>query len=418
MSDIFLVRQPIFDRSDAAVGYELRFRPPEDGGDPFARSYLSGSFEFLRSGLPAYVQATPQQLRDGIFETPEAASLVVLLPPLLTLAPEPSLIEAVERLSKRGVAVVLDEFELPSTAGAPILSLLAHSRAVRIDLRTQDPARLGPLVAALKRQGKRAIADHVLDAKLYKACLALGFEGFQGPHFSRPEPLPSAELPTSTATALRLLALARDPNTPERELERVISADPAITFQLLRIVNSAALGGRGITSIQHALRLVGRNHIVRWLALASATATTGKRGTDDELVRQAVQRARFCELLSTPETGLDKGAMFLIGLFSLLDAVFRMPMTEVLDRLQLADDVREALIDRSGPFAVVLRVMESYELGLWEAAADAAHEARFDADALPAVYAEAVQWAAEQVPGKNRIREDEKSEKYEGGRRR
>jgi len=403
MSDIFLVRQPIFDRSDAAVGYELRFRPPEDGGDPFARSYLSGSFEFLRSGLPAYVQAAPQQLRDGIFETPEASALVVLLSPGLTAAPEPDLVASVERLSKRGVTVVLDEFELPTEAGAPILSLLAHSRAVRIDLRTQDPVRLGPLVAALKRQGKRAIADHVLDAKLYKACLALGFEGFQGPHFSRPEPLPSSELPTSTATALRLLTLARDPNTPERELERVISADPAITFQLLRIVNSAALGGRGITSIQHALRLVGRNHIVRWLALATATATAGKRGTDDELIRQAVQRARFCELLATPETRLDKGALFLIGLFSLLDAVFRMPMAEVLDRLNLADDVREALLDRTGPFAVALRVTEAYELGLWESAAEAAREASFDPAALPAVYADAVQWAAEQVPGKQQL---------------
>ncbi|MEO7964740.1 MAG: HDOD domain-containing protein, partial [Gemmatimonadaceae bacterium] len=280
MSDIFLVRQPIFDRSDAAVGYELRYRPTDDGGDPFARSYLSGSFEFLRSGLPAYVQADANQLREGIFDTLEPGSLVVLLPPTLTTAPEEDVIAAVERLSKRGINVVLDDFELPSVAGAPILSLLPHVHSVRIDLRTQDPAKLGPLVAALKRQGKKAIADHVLDLKLYQACLSLGFDGFQGPHFSRPEPLPSAELPTSTATALRLMSLARDPNTPERELERVISADPAITFQLLRIVNSAALGGRGITSIQHALRLVGRNNVVRWLALASATATSGKRGTD------------------------------------------------------------------------------------------------------------------------------------------
>ncbi len=403
MSDIFLVRQPIFDRSDSAVGYELRYRPTEDGGDPFARSYLSGSFEFLRSGLPAYVQADAVQLRDGIFDTPEAGSLAVLLPPALTSEPEPEIVSAVERLSKRGVNVILDEFELPSALGAPILTLLPHVRSVRIDLRTQDPAKLGPLVAALKRQGKKAFADHVLDLKLYKACLSLGFEGFQGPHFSRPEPLPSAELPTSTATALRLLSLARDPNTQERELERVISADPAITFQLLRIVNSAALGGRGITSIQHALRLVGRNNVVRWLALASATATTGKRGTDDELVRQAVQRARFCELLSTRETRLDRGSMFLVGLFSLLDAVFRMPMGEVLDRVQLADDVRAALLDRTGALASPLRVCEAYELGLWESAAEAAQEMRFDPASLPSVYSEAVAWATEQVPGKRAL---------------
>ena len=396
MSDIFLVRQPVFDRSDSAVGYELRFRDPEDGGDPFARSYLSGSFEFLRAGLPAYVRASRQQLVERIFEAPDPRSLVVLLPP--DLPAEAPLIEAVADLAKRGVTIVLDEFELPRTPGAPILTFLAHAKAVRVDLRCQNPATLGPLVAALKRQGKRAIADHVLDAKLYKACLTLGFEGFQGPHFSRPEPLPSAELPGSTAAALRLLSLARDPNTPERELEAVISSDPGITYQLLRIVNSAALGGRGITSIGHALRLVGRNNVVRWLALASATARTGKRGTDDELVRQAVQRARFCELMATPQTRFDKGTLFLIGLFSVLDAVFRMPMNEVLERVSLADDVRAALLDRTGPLAGPLTVVESYELGLWESAAEAAELIKFDPAALPGIYRESVQWAGEQMP--------------------
>lgn len=397
MSDIFLVRQPIFDRCDSAVGYELRFRDPDDGGDPFARSYLSGSFEFLRAGLPAYVRASLRQLRDRIFDAPDPRSLVVLLPP--DLPADDDVVASVADLAKRGVTVVLDEFELPREPGAPILSFLSVAQAVRIDLRCQDPTALGPMVSALKRQGKRAIADHVLDAKLYRACAALGFEGFQGPHFSRPEPLPSAELPGSTAAALRLLSLARDPNTPERELEQVISSDPGITFQLLRIVNSAALGGRGITSIGHALRLVGRNNVVRWLAMASATARTGKRGTDDELVRQAVQRARFCEMMATPQSRFDKGTMFLIGLFSLLDAVFRMPMSEVLDRVSLADDVRAALLDRAGPLADPLLVVESYELGLWESAAEAAQRMHCDPGALPGLYQEAVHWAAEQMPG-------------------
>lgn len=398
MSDIFLVRQPVFDRADSAVGYELRFREPEDGGgDPFARSYLSGSFEFLRAGLPAYVRATRDQLLERIFDAPDPKSLVVLLPP--DLPAEPELVSAVSDLAQRGVAIVLDEFELPKAPGAPILSYLAHASAVRVDLRCHHPSTLGPLVSALKRQKKYAIADHILDLKLYKACVALGFEGFQGPHFSRPEPLPSAELPGSTAAALRLLALARDPDTPERELEAVISSDPGITFQLLRIVNSASLGGRGITSIGHALRMVGRDNVVRWLALASATAHTGARGTDDELVRQAVQRAHFCELMA-PSTKFDKGTMFLIGLFSLLDAVFRIPMHEVLDRVKLDDDVRVALLDREGPLAGPLLVVEAYELGLWESAGEAATNINFDPEQLPTVYQEAVQRATEHIPGK------------------
>lgn len=398
MSDIFLVRTPVFDRTDTAVGYELRFREDTEEGDPFARSYMSGSFEFLRAGLPAWVRCSRKQLIEGIFDTPDAGSLVLMVPP--EVGADEEIVSAIGKLAARGVKIVLDEFELPKTLGAPVLKLLHHATMVRIDLRCQKPEDLGPLVAALKRQGKKAVADHVLDAKLHKACHALGFEVFQGPHFSRPEPLPAAEIPTSTAAALRLLSLARDANTPERELERVISADPGITYQLLRIVNSAALGGRGITSIPHALRLVGRNNVVRWLALASATARTGKRGVDDELIRQTIQRARFCEAMALPRSGLDKGTLFLLGLFSLLDAVFRMPMSEVVERVNLADEVKNALVDRTGPYADPLMVVESYELGLWEAAGETAEKIGLSKEKLPAIYAEAIQWATEQMPSK------------------
>ncbi|MEO6444602.1 MAG: HDOD domain-containing protein [Gemmatimonadaceae bacterium] len=400
MSEIYIVRQPIFDRTDHAVGYELRFRDSDDGSDPFARSYLSGSFEFLRAGLPAYVRANRQRLVDRVFDVPEAGSIVVLLPP--DLDPEPEVLASIADLRKRGVSVVLDEFEVPKVAGAPILSLLGLASAVRVDLRCQDPASLGPLVAALKRQNKNAIADHVLDAKLYSACAALGFVGFQGPHFSRPEPLPAAELPGSTVAALRLLSLARDPNTTDGQLERVISSDPGITYQMLRIVNSASIGGRGITSIGHALRLVGRTNVVRWLALAAATARTGERGTEDELVRQAVQRGRFCEQMAGRETGLDQGSMFLIGLFSLLDAVFRMPMSEVLERVSLDDEVSQALLNREGRYADPLLVVESYELGLWESAGEAAERMKFDPANLPALYNDAVQWTSEQMPSRQK----------------
>jgi EAL and modified HD-GYP domain-containing signal transduction protein len=298
----------------------------------------------------------------------------------------------------------LDEFMLPRGAGSPILSLLAQATIVRLDLRAYETKVLSSLVAALKRQGKLAIADHVLDADMHRECLSMGFEAFQGPYFSRPEPLPQAEIPTSTATAIRLLALSRDTSTSERELERVVSADPGITFQLLRIVNSAAIGGRGITSIQHALRLVGRNNLVRWLALASYTARTGKSGVDDELIRQAVARAHLSEALAGFGAGRDRGTAFLVGLFSLLDAVFRMPLPEVLQRVNLAEEVRSALLERQGIYASVLQVIESYELGLWESAVEQAAQLNVPEGRLPALFAESLQWAQEQIPmGKPRL---------------
>jgi EAL and modified HD-GYP domain-containing signal transduction protein len=401
MSDICLARQPVFDRKESAIGYDLRFRDPGDGSDAFARSYLSGSFDIFRSGLPAYIRVTRQQLLDRVVNAPDPRSLVVLLPP--DLMPEQPILDALTELTASGVTVGLDEFKLPKGAGSPILSLLAHAKIVRLDLRAYEPGVLSALVTALKRQGKHTIADHVLDSKMHKECVAMGFDGFQGVCFSRPDPLPHADLPASTATAIRLLALSRDVNTSERELEQVVSGDPGITFQLLRIVNSAAVGGSGITSIQHALRLVGRNNLARWLALASYTARTGKSGVDDELIRQAVQRAHLSEALAGFGAGRDRGTAFLVGLFSLLDAVFRMPLQEVLDRVNLADEVKAALLQREGIYADILQVIESYELGLWESATEQATGLGVSTEQIPELFAEALRWSEEQIPsGKSR----------------
>lgn len=391
MSDILIVRQPVFDRSDSAVAYELRFRHAGDDGDPFARSYLSGSFDVLRSGLPAYVRCTRRQLIDRIFDAADPKSLVVLLPP--DVGTDADIVAAIEALRSAGVATAIDEFDGDAgvaSAGEGLLRVVSH---VRLDLRCYSAASLPPVAEALRVRGKQLIADHVEDAATQRLCIALGFDRLQGSHFSRPEPLPAAELPASTATALRLLALARDPNTSDRELESAVSSDPSLTFQLLRLVNSAASGGRGIESIGHAIRLVGRAAFVKWLALAFAAARAGGSGVDTEIARQAVQRARMCEAIG----GRDSGTLFLIGLFSLLDAMFRMPLSDVLERINLAPEARAALLDRTGPFGDALNFVEAYELGLWESASQLAAQLGVPADRVAAIYTDAVQYAAEQL---------------------
>jgi c-di-GMP phosphodiesterase len=391
MSDILIVRQPVFDRTDSAVGYELRFRPAGDEGDPFARSYLSGSFDVLRSGLPAYVRCTRRQLIDRIFDSADPSSLVVLIPPDVGIDAE--VIAAVEALSKAGVATAVDEFDGGPESATALGGLLAIVTHVRLDLRCYSPETLKPVATALRAQKKRLIADHVEDLAMRRLCVELGFERLQGPHFSRPEPLPAAELPASTAAALRLLALARDPNTSDRDLESAVSSDPSLTFQLLRLVNSASSGGRGIQSIGHAIRLVGRSAFVKWLALAFAASRAGSSGVDNEIARQAVARARMCESIG----GRDAGMLFLIGLFSLLDSMFRMPLADVLERVNLAPEAREALLDRTGPFGDALNFVEAYELGLWEQAGALGKQLGVPEDRISSIYTDAVKFATEQL---------------------
>jgi c-di-GMP phosphodiesterase len=253
-----------------------------------------------------------------------------------------------------------------------------HARPID-DQREENAAPRGPLVT----QGRWSCSGY----------LERGFDGFQGTFFSRPEPLPSAEMPQSTVAAMRLMGLARDPNVSDQQLTDVIAIDPVLTFQLLRLVNSAALGGRGVASIGQALRLIGRGAFLRWLAVAVAAARKSKNGIDQELVRQAVERGRLCEQLVG--TGRDAGTLFLVGLFSLLDVVFRMPLAEILERVVLSTEANDALLERTGPYADAITFAESYELGLFENAAGIAREMGVDPAKAGEFYTNAITWTAE-----------------------
>ena len=179
----------------------------------------------------------------------------------------------------------------------------------------------------------------------------------------------------------------------DRTLEAVLETDPVLTFQLLRLVNSAAVGMRGVSSIGQAVRLIGRTAFQRWLAVAVAASRKSQTGVDQELVRQAVERGRLIEQLAGGSR--DPGTLFLVGLFSLLDAVFRMSLPEILERVALSDDATAALLDRTGPYADALAFAESYELGMFESAAEVAKEMGVDPAKIGEMYTNALTWTNE-----------------------
>jgi EAL and modified HD-GYP domain-containing signal transduction protein len=336
------------------------------------------------------VSATRDQLLGDAFLVAEPGSVIVMLPAWLT--PDTEVNEALDRLRAAGAQLAIDEVgaePVPAEAFLPVVQW------VRVDSRSGDPATINAICDRLTAQGSslRLVAARVEELDQYEATLERGFDGFQGTFFSRPEPLPTADMPQSTVAAMRLMGLARDQKISDRQLEDVIATDPVLTFQLLRLVNSAALGGRGVASIGQALRAIGRNAFLRWLAVAVAAARKSKNGVDQELVRQAVERGRLCEQLVG--SGRDAGTLFLVGLFSLLDAVFRMPLAEILERVVLSAEANEALIDRTGPYADAINFAESYELGLFENASEIAREMGVDPAKGGEFYTNAITWTAE-----------------------
>lgn len=389
MSDTCLVRQPIFGTTGALLGYEIRYSDSDDGRATLIQSFLNGTFDLVRANKPAFVACSRDQLLENAFQVIDPSTVILLLP--RTAVADAEVIEAITRYRDAGGGVALDEM---NEAEAPSESLLPYVDWARIDARVDDPAVIGRVCDRLASgRSLKLMAHHIDELSQYEAALQLGVDAFQGVFFSSPEPVPAADLPTSTVAAMRLMGLARDPNVNDRTLEDVLASDPVLTFQLLRLVNSAAVGMRGVSSLGQALRLIGRNAFQRWLAVAVAASRKSQTGVDQELVRQAVERGRLLEQLGGGSR--DTGTLFLVGLFSLLDAVFRMSLPEILERVALSDDANSALLDRAGPYADALAFAESYELGMFENAGELAKEMGVDPTKLGDLYTNALSWTNE-----------------------
>lgn len=390
MSDSCLVRQPLFGTTGALTGYEVRYSDSDEGRQALIQSFISGTYDLVRGPNPAFLPCTRAQLVEHAFDLLDPTTTILLLPRSTDAAPD--VVEAITRYRDAGGLIALDGLNEVESDAERLLPLATWAR---IDVQGDDAAVLERVCDRIGRQqkGLKLIAHHVAHSAQFAAAQRLGFDAFQGSFFSSPEPVPATDMPQSTVAAMRLLGLARDANVNDRKLEDVLETDPILTFQLLRLVNSAAVGMRGVSSIGQALRLIGRNTFQRWLAVAVAASRKSSTGVDQELVRQAVQRGRLLEQLGGGTR--DAGTLFLVGLFSQLDAVFRMSLPEILERVVLSDDAAAALLDRTGPYADALSFAESYEMGMFENASELAREMGIDPARVGELYTNALRWTDE-----------------------
>ena len=226
----------------------------------------------------------------------------------------------------------------------------------------------------------------------------MGCDLFQGYLFSKPEVLTKTDVSASHLAIMRLLNLLRNPHTTDNEIDAAFQSDVALCYKLLRIVNAAAVGGRGITSIPHAVRMVGREALHRWLAVI-LVASLGRRGdVSHELALTAITRARMCELVATSSTSpREADSAFIVGLLSLLDVLLEVPMEKILARLELSPEVRGALLERNGPLGTPLQLVEAYEKANWDEARGLASDNAVPDELVPDMYLDALQWASEHL---------------------
>ncbi len=396
--DAFVARQPIFNRRQKIYGYELLYRnntanfcPDVDGDQAscnlLANTFLNIGIDELTGGRLAFVNFTRDLLVQQIPALFPSDTIVVEI--LEDVPPEPEIVAACRHLVDQGYRLALDDFVYSQEQE----ELLRIATFVKIDFLFHPIDAIPALAAKLSTFDVKLLAEKVETHEAFKAARDMGFKYFQGYFFSRPEVVTRRDIAPGKVQLLQVIAEINRRECSIDKVEDLVKTDVSLSYKLLRYINSAFFRrAREITSIKHAIVLLGLKEARKFVSMiATGGLATGK---PNELIRTSIIRAKFCESVGRHFVpSAEESELFLMGLFSLMDAILDCPMTAAIDNLPLTATIREALLAEEGPAGELLHLIRCYESGRWEDCRNISDACRFDPAALPEQYRQAVGWA-------------------------
>ncbi|MCB2214495.1 EAL and HDOD domain-containing protein [Desulfofustis glycolicus] len=394
--DVFVARQPIFTRKKKLFGYELLFRSgmnnafPELDGDVATSNLLSSSFfsvgiDRIAGGRKSFINFTEALLLRG---TPALFPQEMIMVEILEdIRPSAEIIRACRSLKSQGYTLALDDFTFDDS----FAELLPLIDIVKIDFRQTPQAEIRSLLDHLRPFSCRLLAEKIESYAEFNRARDTGFDLFQGYFFSRPEVLKNKDIPQNKLTMLRLISEINRSEFDVSALEKLISRDVAVSYKLLKYLNSAYFSRLApLKSIRQAIAFLGERGVKLFVSLVATSQLAEDK--PDELVRMSIIRARFLEQLG-PKLGLDGGELFLLGLFSLIDAMLDNTMDDLVGRLPVSEAIRRALVERSGPLAAPLSLIESCERADWSAVDRWRQQLQVDEERLSVMQLDAIDWA-------------------------
>jgi EAL and modified HD-GYP domain-containing signal transduction protein len=394
----YLARQPIMDLHGRVHGYELLFRAGPEAffrgdGDMATRTMLDNTVIFglekLTCGLPAFVNCTSESLVEEMVHVLPSGMTVLEI--LESLNPTPDLIAACRKLKTSGFRLALDDFTWKQGFD-PLVEMADY---VKVDFLLTGVEERKKLVKRLRGVTVALVAEKIETQEEYKQACGEGFTLFQGYYFCRPALLENRNIPANRLSQIEILQALRSKVLDMRKLTTLLKRDASLTYRLMRLVNSPMCAMRQVVrSIQAALLAVGEDTFRRIATLAIASELNS--GQPAEILRMAFVRGRFCEL-AAELYDLDATEQYLLGMMSLLPAMLRLPMEELVPKLPLREEICDALLGKAGTERSLLQWLESHEQGDWDACDATVHAYGMDREFLVACYTEALVWAESPV---------------------
>ncbi len=388
---VHLGRQAIYDASLHSRAYELFYRSrvgreakPDDADRATCSVVLSAFAELglqrVASDKRVFLNVAHDVI-SGALPLPVSPSIVVLQ----VRDYEHSAGELVVALRQRraeGYQVALDGFVFRHET-APLLEVADY---LKFNVRRLGLDGLAEQLQLVRGFAGESVACKIDTSEQFNRCVTAGCDYFQGRFLFRPQVLSHKRLPKGLKTITRLLSRLRDPAVELAEIERIVKTDAALTLAVLRFLGSAAYAlPNPVTSVAHAVTLLGLREFSKWVTVIALTSTTVR---PSELCLVALIRARASELVAA-QTGADPDGAFMVGLMSGLEALFERSLPDLLDELPVADEIRVAVLEHGGVLGKILADVVSREDD------EAPISTRFDARIVTHAWLEAVSWATD-----------------------
>jgi len=399
---IFVARQPIFSPELSVWGYELLFRGGADAStacfdspDLATSNVIADGFTLAMAGIgqdkKILINFPAGSILDGSpLALPKESCVVEILE---TVDPTPDVVEALSIIKDQGYTLALDDY-VGQDGYEPLIEL---ADIVKVDVLGLSKLELVKTVNRLRNFGVKLLAEKVENSEMFDITRNLGFSFFQGFFFSKPEVLPGRKPPSGAAAKVLLLKELSRPEWEINHIAEIISRDLSFSYRLLKFINSAVFSLKHkVKSLSQAVSLLGQKAFKQWaMVVILSDLDNSKRA--EELSYMSIQRARFLELVSQgqPESPHPPDTMFLVGLFSLLDAILNQEMKEIISDTPLDEEIKEALSRVPNRTREWLLMLEAVERGEWSDVGRFLAENKIDPAMAAVHYLKASSWAHE-----------------------
>ena len=364
--DVYIARQPVFDRNMNVFGYELLYRnnmnnfyegtdDNKSTAELINNAFLTMHIDELTDGTKAFINFSQKMLIEEIPLLLPVDSVVVEI--LENVEINENVIKACKKLRESGYIIALDDFVINES----YLPLMEIAHIVKIEFSAVNYIKQRELIKQYKNKIK-FLAEKVETREEYKLAMDMGYDYFQGYFFSKPVIIKGKEIESLNLNLLKIMSELNKKEPEYQQIAEIIETDLGLSYKLLKLANSAFFGSRNkILSIKQALVQLGTVEIRKWIYLMMLKDI--QIIENKELIKTCFIRAKFMELLAI-ETGKDdvKSEYFMTGMFSAIDVLLNKDMKIIVEELFLADNVKEALLGGDNEIKKVLDIVINHEL--------------------------------------------------------